>query len=805
MLRHILTTFLRFAATSRFQLTTIVLGLTIGIVISVLIYVYVREESSFDEHHVNSERIYRVNTTLELEGKVDHTAKAGLNLGEALMEFYPEVEDFTQMLNIGKQTIKVGTELFASEQVVYADSNFFSFFTYPFIEGQLQDALMGPNKAVISESTANQYFGSASKAIGNTMNVNKVDFQVTGVYRDVKRTHIPYKIFLSLSTLPPPFLQQRNREFMWLTTFNYIRIKPGTRADELQAKFTLFNEKQLIPYATRNQVNGSLTLALSPVTSIHLDDSLRFDIPGAINPNYLRIFSAVALLTLFIALINYVNLTTAQVSKRLKEIGIKKSIGATRGTLLSQFLLETVILVGVSFLLSMLVLYIAVPELNRLTERTFTFFEIVDSTFAYRAVAFIILFGLMAGIYPALLLSSFRPIQALQSSQKVTAGSWFQRVITPGSVRKVLVTIQFTISIFLIIGTIFIFDQFTFMKTRGMGFNQDQVMVIDIPSDTAVANHMEAVKQSIRDLAAVKSVSATSSIPGTPFASPTLNVSQSGGSEIKVVNSCFTDEKFIEALDVQLVSGRFFSRDFSTDPQQSFVINEAAAKFLGWDSPIGKKIVSPFGQNGEVVGVVKDFNYKSLHSTIEPLVIMNILNSQGYLLIKMSTTDVHETVEQIGELWKAFDDAHPYEYFFLDEKFQSQYAREERLASIFTWFSGFAILISCLGLMGLAIFTNELKTKEIAIRKTMGATQFQLFRLLSREFLLLILLANLVAWPLSYFMVVGWLSEFAYQTTMGPTPFLAGTFIAVAIALSTISYFAARAAGLDIVKALKHE
>jgi putative ABC transport system permease protein len=806
MLKHILTTFYRSALSSKFQVITIVFGLTMGMVVSLLIYIYVREESRYDTHHTEAGRIYRVNTTLEMEGKIDPTAKSGLNTGEALMEFFPEVESATQVLNIGKQTIKVDANLFASEKVIYADSNFFSFFHYPFIEGVPEEALTGPNKAVISKKIAQQYLGNITRAIGTVISVNNKDFQITGIYDESAiRTHVPHEIFLSLSSLPQSFLQERKREYMWLTTYNYILLKAGVHADALESKLKSFEEKHLVPYVQKNQVNGSITFQLEQVTHIHLNDKLRFDFPGAINPDYLTIFSGVALLTLFIALINYINLTTAQVSRRLKEIGIKKSIGAAKTTLLFQFLTETVIIVAGSFLFALFLVYFSLPELNRLTDKNFTLPELVRPSFWYTSVTFIFLFGILAGIYPAILLSSFRPIQALQSSQKILGSSAFEKIITPGFVRKILVTLQFSISIFLIIGTLVIFRQFNHMKSQNMGFNQEQVLVIDIPGDTTISNKIDVIKNQLLQITAVKSVSAASSIPGSGHGALTMNVSQSGGSEIKVINTYLADEKFIETLDIELVKGRFFSKEFSTDPQQAFVINEAAVRFLGWDNAIDKKIVSPLGQDGKVVGVVKDFNYKSLHTSIEPLIIMNTPNSQGYLLVRIVSDHVPETVAQITNAWKSFDDSHPYEYFFLDEKFQAQYVKEERLVKIFSYFSGLAILISCLGLMGLAIFTNEIKTKEIAIRKTLGANRLQVLKLLSKDFLGLILLANVIAWPISWFLLSDWLSAFAYQIRLDIFPFLYGMLIAFAIALLTIMYFANRAASKGIVHALKYD
>jgi putative ABC transport system permease protein len=808
MIKHIFTTFYRSFMRAKFQISTIIFGLTVGIAVSLLIYIYVSEESSYDRHHSGADRIFRVNTVLDMEGKVDNTAKSGLNTGEALMEFYTEIESATQLLNIGKQTIKVDDDLLATEKAVYADSNFFSFFNYPFTEGNPADAMQGPNKVVLSKEIAATLFKNQG-ALGKTININNKDFEVSGVYDAIAPTHIPYDVFLSLSSLPTDFRNQRNREFMWITTYNYIKLKEAVQVFSLESKLASFNETFLIPYVKKNQVNGSITFQLGPVNEIHLNDKLRFDFPGAINPNYLRIFSAVAIMTLFIALINYINLTTAQVSKRLKEIGVKKSIGATKRDLITQFLTETLMTVFVSFLMAMALVYLTLPELNSLTGKSFLFNQLITPDFFLYAILFILSFGLLAGMYPAVLLSSFKPIQALHAAKKSIGASVLEKLVNPVFVRKVLVTVQFSISIFLIIGTVVIFQQFRFMKSKNLGFDQDLMMVIDIPGDTSISNNINVVKNNLLQMSYVKSVSATSSIPGSSHGALTINVSQSGGSEIKVLNTYFTDEKFLETLNLELSKGRFFSKEFSTDPQQAFILNEAAVKFLGWtDEVLDKKIVSPMGQDGRVVGVIKDFNYKSLHAAVEPLVIMNIPTSQGYLLIKLNgegKVDLGKMISQVGEVWQKFDGAHPYEYFFLDEKFQTQYIKEERLTKIFTYFSVLAIVISCLGLIGLAIFTNELKTKEVAVRKTLGATQYQILKLLSRDFLFLILIANIIAWPVTYSLVSDWLKDFAYQVPFNILPFVYGMFIAFFIALLTIGYFAMRAARQDIVSALKYD
>lgn len=806
MLRHILTIILRTTLTSKLQFITIMFGLTASFVVTLLIHLYVTEEKNYDKLFKYSQRIYRVNTTLDLEGKVDHTAKAGLNTGEVLMGSYPEIESFTQLLNVGKQTIKVGENLYSSDKVVYADSTFFEFFNFPFIAGTASEALLGPNKAVVSSAIAKTYFGNEQAAVGRVMNINKKDFTVSGVYDErFSRTHIPHHIFLSLASLPQPFLEQRNLEFMWLTTFNYILLREGTDAAALQQKFESFNKSHLIPYAEKNQLNGSVTHQLEAVTDIHLDNTLRFDFPTSTNPSHLKILSGVAIMILFIALINYVNLTTAKVTKRLKEIGIKKSVGATKRNLLLQFFAETITIVFISFLLALTIATQLLPELNKLTDRNFFFSDITGSTFIIAYLVFILGFGLIAGVYPALVLSNFNPIQALKSSGQVGDTSMIKRIINPGNVRKVLVTLQFSISIFLIIGTIVVYNQFNYLRNLNMGFNQEQVMVIDIPNDTTVSNNIHVIKNSFASIASVKSVSASSSVPGSDHGALTMNVSQSGGSEVKVINVYFTDETFLETLDIGLDTGRYFSKDFSTDPQNAFVINEAAASFLGWKPALEKKIVSPLGQEGTVVGVVKNFNYKSLHSAIDPLIIMNIRNSQGYLLVRIETGNLRETIRQISDAWKAFDPSHPYEYFFLDEKFNEQYVKEERLVKVFTYFSVLTILISCLGLTGLAIFTTQLKTKEIAIRKILGASHTQLLGLLSREFLILIILSNIISWPLSYLFVSDWLTDFAYKTTIGIIPFIAGTTIALLIAALTISYFTNKAANGSIHKALKQD
>lgn len=806
MIKHILLTFYRTVLKSKFQLFTVVTGLSVGMVVSLLIYIYVKEETSFDRHHLAADRTFRVNSIMEMEGKVDNTAKTGLNTGDVLMEFFPEIETSTQLLNVGKQTIRIGDEMYASEQVIYADSNYCTFFTFDFLKGSPEEALNGPHKAVLAKSIADAYFGSAEKAIGNSMEINKQNFQVTGVYDDQRyRTHVPNKIFLSMASHPQAFLQARNREFMWITSYTYIRLREETKIASIESKLKPFYEKYLIPYVQKNQVNGSITYQFEPVANNHLNDKLRFDFPGAINPDYLKIFSVIAVLTLLIALINYINLTTAKVSRRMKEIGVKKSVGATRRTLIAQFIVETIITVLFSYVVALILLFLALPELNRLTEKKLALLDVLDKTFFAGSVLFLIGFGVLAGIYPAILLSAFKPVEALRSGVKSIGSSLKDRLLNPGVIRKVLVMAQFSISIFLVIGTLIIFKQFNYLKSESLGFNQKQVMVIDIPNDTAISNKLDIIRNILLQVNGVKSVSSTSSIPGSTHGALTMNVSQTGGSEIKIINTYYSDDQFLKTLDIELKEGRFFSREFTTDPQQAFVINESAAKFLGWQQPLGKQIESPLGQKGPVVGVIKDFNYKSLHSPIEPLIICNTINSQGYLLIKLETNDFSRVIADVNNAWQQFDRNHPYEYFFLDEKFQLQYLKEERLTEIFTYFSSLAIFISCLGLIGLAIFTNELKVKEIGIRKTLGASPSQIFVLLSSNFLKLILLANIAAWPVAYYFISDWLDNFAYKTDFNAVPFILGGLISFGVAFLTIGYFANKATRQDIVKALKYE
>lgn len=807
MVRHFLVNLYRHIRGARFHFITIISGLAIGMAVTMLVLMYVNTEQGYDTHHENAGALFRVDTILEMEGKVDRTAKSGLNTGEALMEFFPEIIDHTQFLNMQKQTVRVGEDLFPSDKIVYADSNAMTFFNYAFLHGDPKGSLTGPNKVVLSSSVASQFFGSPDRAIGRSIEINRNDYLVTGVYDErAGLTHIPYNIFLSLASLPQEYLQMRNREFMWLTTFNYVRVGPNVQYSDLQKELARFNESHLVPYVEKNGVNGSITFELEPVSGIHLNNTLRFDFPGAVDPAHLRIFSVIALLTLFIALVNYINLTTARISKRIKEIGIKKAIGASRKSLFLQFVFETYVSVGFSFLLAVVAVYFLIPVLNDLTGRSFMIAELFEGQGLVVIVISLLVFGLLASIYPASLLTSFGTMNALSGAKRSSGTSRLERMINPTAIRKILVTLQFSISIFLIIGTIIIFSQFKYIQSVSLGFNKEQILVVDIPSDTAVSNHLDVVKNKFFEVSSVQDISVTSSVPGTDHGALTMNVSQSGGSEIKVINTYMVDDKFANVLGLELSAGRFFSREYSTDPAQAFIINEAAARFLGWeDDPIGKLVESPLGQKGGVVGVVRDFNYKSLHSVIEPIILMNTVNSQGYLMVKLSSANLSAAVDQLGDVWRSLHTGHPYEYFFLDDKFQSQYQKEERLLKMFTYLAILAIFISCLGLIGLAIFTNELRVKEIGIRKTLGASTNQIVVLLSANFLLLILFANMIAWPVSYFVVQSWLNEFAYRVDFGGLPFIAGALIAFAIAAATVGYFAIQASRRSIVKALKQD
>lgn len=783
-----------------------VLGLAAGISAAMLIFLYVKSEKSYDRHHESAERIFRLNSHMELDGQVDVIARNSLRAAPELMAEYPEIEDYCRVFDIGKQSIWYGTKMFAEEGVCFADSSYFRLFTYPFVAGNPATCLDKPMQIAISHKVAEKYFGSADEAMGKMLKFTLKSYMVTGVFESgTRETHLPFEFIISMSSLNPGFYQGAMGDYFRMMTFTYLLLGKDVSPEQLSAKFAGFYTAHITPWIKQNEVNGSLTFSLQPLASIHLSNEYGYDYAGNSNASYLYIFSIVGIFILLVAAINYMNLSTARSGRRAKEVGIRMVAGASRPQLILQFLSESLFTSLIALIVALGLVELLMPMFNSLTDKSFDHASLFVGGNLLMLTGMTLLLALLAGSYPAFFLSSIKPIEAIKlKGGKTTSLNGWKRFLGPAQLRRGLVVLQFTIAVALIVATFVVYGQLDYMRNKDLGFNKDGILVIRVPGDSVTQGSLPTIRNEFSSRSDVKALSSVSEIPGGKFGELYFVVNQRGERNNKILGFMFIDQSFFPMLDIP-VEGRNFDINNAADPQAAFIINEACAKFLGWENPIGQDMENGFGLRGKVVGVVKDFNYSSLHNPIEPMVFMFNPQNASNLLIRVGGDDISHSVDAILERWKGFVPNHPLESYFLDDFMNRNYLRETKMLSLFGYFSALTVLISCLGLFGLAAFSTEQRTKEIGIRKVMGASVGMISALLTREFLLLVLLGNLLALPAAWYFMNHWLEDFAFRISLSPMPFIGAGVLSFLVALITVSWLAVKAASSNPIKTLRYE
>lgn len=776
-----------------------ILGLAIGISACVLIFLFVRDELTYEEHFDKADRIFRITNDINLQGQTDRFALTPFPLADNLKKDYPVIEAITRVMPIGKQTVWYQEKAFNEENVFFADSTFFRIFNYPFLYGDPATALNQPKSIVITEELAQKYFGSAENAMGKALQFSKNSHKVTGVIHDPGHSHFKLNALLSLNTFDENVRKQFIGDWFRMSLYTYVLLPDADKKAAFEQDLGQFYEKTIVPWMKENKLAASLQYHLQPLPDIHLDNTFSYDISPAGNRSYVFIFGFVAFFILLIACINYMNLSTARSAKRAKEVGLRKVIGAHRSQLVKQFIGESVLLTFLAILVALALVEIFLPYFNSLTEKNFSLSYFGNGSFLVILVFIIAFVGLVGGSYPAFFLSAFKPVDVLKSDKNPRG--------TNAWLRRALVVAQFTISLIMIIGTLVVFSQMQFLKNNNLGFNKEQVLVIDVPNgDTTLVNKLPWIKQEFLTNPNITKVSNAAFIPGERSSRLLFYAEAPDGKmEEKTINTIFVDYDFLNLMQIKLLDGRNFSRNISTDDSLAYIINETAAKWLGWENPLGKRMESGLGGKGKVIGVVKDFHVTSLHNKIEPLAIMLTRKSQGYLMARVNAENLPATISFIEQKWKAFDPKHPMEYFFLDENFNKQYRAEEKMLTAFGYFAALTILIACLGLYGLASFTAEQRTKEIGIRKVLGSSVSEIMLLLSKDFAWLVLISIILATPLAWYGMHHWLQNFAYRTEIHWWIFALAGFAALVIAMLTVSFQAGKAARLNPIKALRAE
>ena len=770
-----------------------IIGLAVGMAAFLLILMYVTFELSYDKFHAKADQVYRLNVDIKSASDLLKFSVSSAPMGPTLKADFPEVLEATRIFP-GSAVIKVNNQLFQEGRVFITDPSIFNVFTFPLIKGDPKTSLRDPYTVVITESTAKKYFGSADP-IGKTLLMDgKIPVAVTGIAKDVpNNSQFKFDILYSVSSLEK---QYPGRLENWgnFGNFTYLLLAKGVNPDQLQSKFPAFLKKHI---SEDNRKQGQdYNLFLKPLKDVYMDPRGGFE-QGSMSNVY--IFSIVALFILLIAAINFINLTTARATERAKEVGVRKVIGAARNQLTIQFLGESVILCLISFVIASMLVSSLLPLFNQLSGKIISQ-SIFEHGFIFILLFISLLIGVMAGAYPALALSGFKPVVILKGKFSTS---------TKGTLlRKGLVVFQFTISIVLIVGTLIVYKQLNYMRNEPLGFEKNQMLTMDFGNDDNVIKSYESIKNEFGRIPNVLAVTMSHGLPGVGSANAHSELeNRQGAMQPLNINMYDVDYDFIPVYGMKVIAGRTFSTDYGTDTTKAIVINEATVKALGYRSPneaIGKRF-SQWGREGKIIGVVKDFHYRSLQQNVEPLNMRVNPSNARIITLKIASKDIPATIAAVQSKWNELIPQRPFNYTFVDENFNKQYATEERFGTLFLYFAVLAIFISCLGLLGLASYSTLQRTREIGIRKVLGASIPGIVNMLSKEFLQLVFIAAIIAFPLAWLGMHKWLQDFAYKVSIGWWVFVAAGSLAFIIAIMTVSFQAIRAALANPVKSLRSE
>ena len=788
-----------------------VIGLSMGLCCFIVIAMYVSDELSYDQYNEKADRIYRINSDIRFGGTDLVMAVSSDPMGETLKQDYPEVEDYVRFyINNGPKLIKKGNEFINETRVAHVDSTLFNVFTLPAIVGNPKTALQEPNTVVITESVAKRYFGSAHDAINKTLETNdngSTLYKVKAVIKDVpKNSHFDFEFFFSMANVNYHFGMYLNHNF-----HTYIVLSPGADYKAFNKNFKGFIDKYVLPQASQfmevksmedfEKAGNKLEYSLMPLTDIHLKSSRQNELGVNGNIQYVYIFSAVAIFILLLACINFMNLTTARSSGRAKEVGIRKVLGTEKKSLVWQFLTESTLIAFIALFCAIGFVWLSLNWFNDISGKSMLISTLFKSKYLIFLIVLPFIVGGFAGIYPAFFLSSFKPITVLTG--KISPGH------KKNNLRSFLVVFQFATSIILIIGTIVIYRQLNHIQNSKLGFDKEHVLVVE---NSGLSNQArESLKSEIAQLTEVKSASFGGFLPvgdsarsDTTFSTDAV-MTETNGFNMQIWN---IDYDYIPTMDMEMVEGRNFSRSFGSD-SLGIILNEAAVKSAGYKNPLGKKLYTNMGPNEPmvtytIIGVVKNFNFESLRQNVGPLCFV-LGNNNWASVYRFNTSNVASLVNTIEKKYRGMAQGMPFNYHFLDDSFDSMYRQEQRVGKVALTFSFLAILIACLGLLGLATYIAEQRTKEIGIRKVLGASVTNIVAMLSKDFIKLVLISFAIATPIAWWFMDKWLQDFAFRIDLSWWVFALTGITALLVALITLSFQTIRAAISNPVKSLRTE
>lgn len=783
-----------------------IIGLSIGILATIFIILYIQDELSYDKHHKKHKRIYRLESDFTINNKHDKFAVTSIPLAPALKLEFPEIEEFVRFAGDEDILLKYEDKEFYEDRIFYADSTIFNVFDHKFIYGSPDKALTEVNSAVLTISLAKKLFGDENPVNKVLKTGDGINFKITAVIDDVPlNSHLKFSGLFSVSTLAERYGKERFNSlepgnFWNISPYSYILLKENTDISVIHEKFPEYYDKYMASIG--EQINASFLMMSTPLTDVHLTSKFEGDEPTG-NIIYVYIFGFVAIFILIIASINYMNMATARSFDRAREVGIRKVIGAHRAQLIRQFLGESIILSIIAMIIAIISATLLLPVFNNLADKNLSFCLITNPGIFIYTLVITLLIGIISGSYPAFYLSSFLPVQVLKGSTISNRKN--------GTLRKILVTFQFTLSIIMIIGTILVSNQLSFLRNKDLGFDKENILMTQV-QDTTFRKKIPAFKEELLQNPNITNVSTSNGLPGKIRSIIVMRVEKEDKMQEYALNFVMVDYDYIDLLNIEIIAGRNFDKSMGTDLEEGVIINEMTAKSLGWgDNAIGKKI--DFGidldgsaaRNTKVIGVVKDFNYVSLHNPIEPIGIFLSERPRYYLAVKFKAGSTQSVINYVQEKWDSFGANRTFDYSIFENQMDEMYTAEVKLGKIFLYFTVLCIFIALLGLFGLSSFIAEQRTKEIGIRKAFGASVNIIVMLLLKEFTYLILIAFIIAVPVSYYAFDNWSQNFAFHISIGWIPFIAGGLMAFVIAILTVSYHSIKAATTNPVNAIKWE
>ena len=782
-----------------------IFGLATGLATCIVIMLFVKDELSYDAYNEKADRIVRVVFRGKVQGEQMREANVFPPVAKTMMKDYPEVQQATRLSIGGAPTVVSGNKTFVEKNIALADPNFFEVFTIPFLQGDPTTALTEPNSIVINKDIAVKYFGSEN-AIGKMLKFKNFgqDFRITGVFDKIPdASHFHFEMFASLTGVP----DASSNSWMTSNYYTYLVLKPGYNYQQLEKKLPLAVDKYMGPQMQQamgmdlkqfKAAGNDIGLFLQPLRDIHLHSDFTNDFEPAGNISYVYIFSVIAIFMLVIACINFMNLSTASAGKRALEVGIRKVMGSLKSQLVWQFLVESLIITMVAVMISLVLVEFALPLFNKLSGKSLALNAHMTSWFLPALIATGAITAFLAGTYPAFVLSSFNPVKVLKGKGQVPGANI--------SLRSGLVVFQFSISITLMVCTAVVYNQLSYIQHKELGYNKDQVLLF--PGAAELGEKQNYLKDILRRDPKVASFSSSGYLPAGPsYGNNFFIYEKSSADQIKTLRYD-VDEQYINTLGMKMIQGRNFAGDFGTD-SNAIVINETAAKALGWGSnPLGKTLThvdnNGTGTSYHVIGVVKDFHFKSLHEKISPLV-MTYAKYSGQLIVRVNSKDIAGVIRKVENGWKDLKIDNPFTYSFLDEQFYRTYQAEQNTGQILGIFAGLTIFVACLGLFGLATFTIRQRNKEIGIRKVLGASVSGIVVLLSKDFLKLIVIAFLISAPVGWLLMNRWLENFEYRTQISLWIFAIAGLMALLITIFTVGFRGLNAALMNPSVVLKNE